>query len=43
MNGKLFFRLPAMRETANQFATLVSREKDMQCDELSRKGGHWLP
>ena len=29
-----------MREAANQFAT---QEAGMQCDELSRKGGHWLP
>jgi hypothetical protein len=32
-----------MLEAANQFATLVSRETGMQCDELSRKGGRRLP
>ena len=34
---------PAMREAANQFATLVSRETGMECDEISRKDGHRLP
>ena len=41
---KTVFSPPAaMREPANQFATLVSRETGMRCDELSRKDGHRLP
>jgi len=34
---------PRLEAATNQFATLVSRETGMQCDELSQKDGHKLP